>query len=201
MASFFVSSAARLAAWTRRVWVRNEGTSLPWATMPGAGMLVMYTSELTCHTWDLAVATGQTPTFTHAAAAARDSRERELGEARLTAGRLTALMEKLTDAVHRDEVLRAQNRLRLEQLTEKVLAEHGLGMADLVAEYGPDEPVPASDAETAEYEAAKERGFAPDEPQSGCDRAADRLRRLGGSGGIGRRAGPAGAVTLGGDDA
>jgi chromosome segregation protein len=93
-----------------------------------------------------------------AAAAARDSRERELGEARLTAGRLTALMEKLTDAVHRDEVLRAQNRLRLEQLTEKVLAEHGLGMADLVAEYGPDEPVPASDAETAEYEAARERG-------------------------------------------
>ncbi|MDT7574472.1 MAG: chromosome segregation protein, partial [Pseudonocardiales bacterium] len=93
-----------------------------------------------------------------AAAAARDSRERELGEARLTAGRLTALMEKLTDAVHRDEVLRAQNRLRLEQLTEKVLAEHGLGMADLVAEYGPDMPVPASAAETAEYEAARERG-------------------------------------------
>jgi chromosome segregation protein len=93
-----------------------------------------------------------------AAAAARDSRERELGEARLTAGRLTALMEKLTDAVHRDEVLRAQNRLRLEQLTEKVLAEHGLGMADLVAEYGPDMSVPASDAETAEYEAARERG-------------------------------------------
>ena len=93
-----------------------------------------------------------------AAAAARDSRERELGEARLTAGRLTALMEKLTDAVHRDEVLRAQNRLRLEQLTEKVLAEHGLGMADLVAEYGPEMPVPASAAETAEYEAARERG-------------------------------------------
>ncbi|MDT7552219.1 MAG: chromosome segregation protein [Pseudonocardiales bacterium] len=93
-----------------------------------------------------------------AAAAARDSRERELGEARLTAGRLIALMEKLTDAVHRDEVLRAQNRLRLEQLTEKVLAEHGLGMADLVAEYGPDMPVPASAAESAEYEAARERG-------------------------------------------
>ncbi len=93
-----------------------------------------------------------------AAAAARDSRERELGEARLTAGRLTALVEKLTDTVHRDEVLRAQNRLRLEQLTEKVLAEHGLGVADLVAEYGPEMPVPASAAETAEYMAARERG-------------------------------------------
>ncbi len=93
-----------------------------------------------------------------AAAAARDSRERELGEARLHVGRLTALMEKLTDAVHRDEVLRAQNRLRLEQLTEKVLADHGLGPDDLVTEYGPDVPVPASAAEMAEYGAARERG-------------------------------------------
>ncbi|HEX3260276.1 MAG TPA: chromosome segregation protein SMC, partial [Pseudonocardia sp.] len=93
-----------------------------------------------------------------AAAAARDSRERELGEARLVVGRLTALMEKLTDAVHRDEVLRAQNRLRLEQLTEKVLADHGIGAHDLVTEYGPDVPVPASAAETAEFEAARERG-------------------------------------------
>jgi chromosome segregation protein len=93
-----------------------------------------------------------------AAATARDSRERELGEARLVVGRLAALMEKLTDAVHRDEVLRAQNRLRLEQLTEKVLADHGLGADDLVAEYGPDVPVPASAAETAEFEAARERG-------------------------------------------
>jgi chromosome segregation protein len=88
----------------------------------------------------------------------RDARERELGEARLVVGRLMALMEKLTDAVHRDEVLRAQNRLRLEQLTEKVLADHGLGAEDLVTEYGPDMPVPASAAEMAEYEAARERG-------------------------------------------
>ncbi|MBW0100751.1 AAA family ATPase, partial [Pseudonocardia sp. KRD-184] len=92
------------------------------------------------------------------AAAARDARERELGEVRLTAQRLTGLMEKLTDAVHRDEVLRAQSRLRLEQVTEKVLADHGLGVEDLVAEYGPDAPVPASLAEAAEYEAARERG-------------------------------------------
>ncbi|QYN33264.1 chromosome segregation protein SMC [Pseudonocardia sp. DSM 110487] len=101
-----------------------------------------------------------------AAAAARDARERALGEARATAGRLSALMDKLTDAVHRDEVLRAQNRLRLEQLTEKVLGEHGLAVDDLVAEYGPDEPVPPSAAEIAEYEAAKERGEDVTEPPS-----------------------------------
>jgi chromosome segregation protein len=93
-----------------------------------------------------------------AASAARDARERALGEARLTAQRLTTLLDKLTDAVHRDEVLRAQNRLRLEQLTEKVLADHGLSVEDLVSEYGPQCPVPASAAETAEYETARERG-------------------------------------------
>jgi chromosome segregation protein len=112
-----------------------------------------------------------------AAAAARDSRERALGEARLTAGRLTALMEKLTDAVHRDEVLRAQNRLRLEQLTEKVLDDHGLAVDDLVAEYGPAAPVPASLAEMVEYEAAKERGedvVAP--PPMPYDRATQQRR-------------------------
>jgi uncharacterized protein (TIGR03086 family) len=32
---------------------------LPWVTAPGAAMLHMYTSELTVHTWDLAVASGQ----------------------------------------------------------------------------------------------------------------------------------------------
>ncbi|WP_433279735.1 chromosome segregation protein SMC [Pseudonocardia xinjiangensis] len=106
----------------------------------------------------IAVSLAAAATERDAAAAARDSRERALGEARASTQRLTGLMEKLTDAVHRDEVLRAQSRLRLEQLTEKILADHGLGIDDLVAEYGPDTPVPASAAEMAEYEAAKERG-------------------------------------------
>src|SRR5690606_17774515 len=77
-----------------------------------------------------------------AAAAARDARERALGEARLATQRLSAEMDKLTDAVHRDEALRAQNRMRLEQLTEKVLAEHGLGADDLTPEAAPDRPRP-----------------------------------------------------------
>jgi chromosome segregation protein len=46
----------------------------------------------------------------------------------------------------------------LEALTAKVLDDHGLGPDDLVDEYGPDVPVPASAAEMAEYDAARERG-------------------------------------------
>ena len=93
-----------------------------------------------------------------AVAAARAERERAYTESREAVTRLGAQMEKLTDSVHRDEVARAQSRMRLEQLTEKVLADHGIGPDDLVAEYGPDVPVPPSEAETAEYEAARERG-------------------------------------------
>lgn len=32
---------------------------LPWATLPGAATLIMWTNELSVHTWDLARATGQ----------------------------------------------------------------------------------------------------------------------------------------------
>ncbi|WP_226352495.1 chromosome segregation protein SMC [Pseudonocardia sp. ICBG601] len=90
--------------------------------------------------------------------AARAERERAHAEARDTTTKLTALLEKLTDAVHRDEMVRQQTRMRLEQLTEKILGDHGIGVDDLVAEYGPEVPVPPSADETAEYEAARERG-------------------------------------------
>ncbi len=112
-----------------------------------------------------------------AATAARAERERALTEVRTTTSRLTALLEKLVDAVHRDEVLRAQSRARLEALTAKVLDDHGLAADDLVDEYGPHVPVPASAAETAEYEAARERGddvVAP--PPMPYDRATQQRR-------------------------
>jgi uncharacterized protein (TIGR03086 family) len=35
--------------------------TLPFGTLPGAAALTSYTGELVTHTWDLAVATGQTP--------------------------------------------------------------------------------------------------------------------------------------------
>ncbi|MFR9805729.1 chromosome segregation protein SMC [Pseudonocardia sp. RS010] len=110
-------------------------------------------------------------------AAARAEREAALTEARAATGRLSALLDKLVDAVHRDEVARAQSRLRLEQLTEKALADHGIAVDDLVAEYGPSVGVPPSPAEVAEYEAAKERGeevVAP--PAMPYDRAAQERR-------------------------
>ncbi|ANZ38312.1 chromosome segregation protein SMC [Lentzea guizhouensis] len=74
-------------------------------------------------------------------------------------------LEKLVDAVHRDEVLRAEQRMRIEQLETKIAEDFGIGLDDLVTEYGPDVMVPATAAELAEYEAAKERGEQVSEPQ------------------------------------
>ncbi|GAA3584505.1 chromosome segregation protein SMC [Amycolatopsis ultiminotia] len=92
------------------------------------------------------------------AQAQRQTRETALTAVRAKVRELSGELEKLTDAVHRDEVLRAEQRLRLETLEAKISEDFGIGLADLVAEYGPDVPVPPSAGEMAEYEAAKERG-------------------------------------------
>ncbi|MFJ9022952.1 chromosome segregation protein SMC [Streptomyces sp. NPDC102259] len=79
-----------------------------------------------------------------AADAAKARREQELAAAR-TAGRdLKAELDKLTDSVHRGEVLGAEKRMRIEQLETKALEELGVEPAGLVSEYGPHQPVPPS---------------------------------------------------------
>ncbi|MEU9649315.1 chromosome segregation protein SMC [Streptomyces sp. NPDC048110] len=78
------------------------------------------------------------------AEAAKARREQELTAER-TAGRdLKAELDKLTDSVHRGEVLGAEKRLRIEQLETKALEELGVEPAGLAAEYGPHQEVPPS---------------------------------------------------------
>ncbi|MEU9532790.1 AAA family ATPase [Streptomyces sp. NPDC048213] len=79
-----------------------------------------------------------------AAEASKGERERELGAERLRGRDLKGELDKLTDSVHRGEVLGAEKRLRMEQLETKALEELGVEPAGLVAEYGPDQPVPPS---------------------------------------------------------
>jgi chromosome segregation protein len=110
-------------------------------------------------------------------ASRRTQREAALTEVRMRVRELSTQLEKLTDAVHRDEVLRAEQRLRIEQLETKIAEDFGMGLDDLVAEYGPDRPVPPPPNEIAEYEAAKERGedvIRP--PSSAFDRDAQQRR-------------------------
>ncbi|RSM85445.1 chromosome segregation protein SMC [Kibdelosporangium aridum] len=91
-------------------------------------------------------------------ASRRTQREAALLDIRGRVRELSTELEKLTDAVHRDEVLRAEQRLRIEQLETKIADDFGMGLDDLVLEYGPDRMIPPPANELAEYEAAKERG-------------------------------------------
>ncbi|MFF9281074.1 chromosome segregation protein SMC [Streptomyces griseosporeus] len=79
-----------------------------------------------------------------AAEAAKARREQELAAARTQGRELKAELDKLTDSVHRGEVLGAEKRLRIEQLETKALEELGVEPAGLVSEYGPHQLVPPS---------------------------------------------------------
>ncbi|WP_349260608.1 chromosome segregation protein SMC [Actinocrinis sp.] len=77
-------------------------------------------------------------------AAERDRAEREAA-LQILRGRVRELageLEKLTDSVHRDEVARAEKRMRIEQLEARALEEFGVTVEALLDEYGPEKLVP-----------------------------------------------------------
>ncbi|WP_225332036.1 AAA family ATPase, partial [Mycobacterium intracellulare] len=99
-----------------------------------------------------------------ALAAERQQRATAMAAVRDEVNALGARVAALTDSLHRDEVANAQAALRIEQLEQMVLEQFGMAPEDLIAEYGPQNELPPTDLEMAEYEQAKERGeqvFAP----------------------------------------
>ncbi|MCX4635945.1 AAA family ATPase [Streptomyces platensis] len=79
-----------------------------------------------------------------AADRAKAEREQALVAARNQGRELKSELDKLTDSMHRGEVLGAEKRLRIEQLESKALEELGVEPAGLMSEYGPEQPVPPS---------------------------------------------------------
>ena len=73
---------------------------------------------------------------------ARTGREESLRDIRTRLRDLGAELDGLTDSVHKDEMARAELRLRLESLEARSLEELGLEIDALVTEYGPDQLVP-----------------------------------------------------------
>jgi chromosome segregation protein len=73
--------------------------------------------------------------------------EGELLAVRGSVRELSGELETLTGAVHKDEVARAEQRLRIETLEVKVAEDFGIAPEVLLSEYGPDVAVPpAADA-------------------------------------------------------
>ncbi|GAC1442756.1 MAG: chromosome segregation protein SMC [Mycobacteriales bacterium] len=103
-----------------------------------------------------------------ASQAARTVIEGELLALRARGRELAAEMDRLTDVVHRDEVARAEQRLRIEALEARAVEDYAVPLEALFADYGPDVPVPVEDGEPVVYEriaqekraAAQERSLA-----------------------------------------
>ena len=73
---------------------------------------------------------------------ARSNRDGEILSTRQAIRDLSVELDQLTSSVHRDEIARAEQRLRIEQLEIKAMEEFGVDSSSLVNEYGPDKPVP-----------------------------------------------------------
>lgn len=73
----------------------------------------------------------------------------------------TRLIAQLTDAAHRDEIARAEQRVRLEALADRAMSELGLELEPLVEEYGPHMPVPDLQADEQDEQPEDEDGQPP----------------------------------------
>ncbi|MEJ7774498.1 MAG: chromosome segregation protein SMC [Nocardioidaceae bacterium] len=71
-------------------------------------------------------------------------REQTLLATRASLRDLEVEIARLTDTVHRDEMVRAEQRMRMEQLEQRSLDDLGLDLESLVGDYGPDRLVPAT---------------------------------------------------------
>ncbi|MCX4588971.1 AAA family ATPase [Streptomyces sp. NBC_01549] len=124
---------ARARAEQRRARLRHEATVAE-AVASGARQLLAHVE----------VSLRRAEEERTAADTAKARREQDLVAARNEGRDLKAELDKLTDSVHRGEVLGAEKRLRIEQLETKALEELGVEPAGLVADYGPGQLVPPS---------------------------------------------------------
>ncbi|MGC0329275.1 chromosome segregation protein [Streptomyces sp. SAI-170] len=124
---------ARARAEQRQARLRHEA-AVAGAVAQGARTLLAHVE----------VSLGRAERERAAAEAAKARGEQELTAARAEGRDLKGELDKLTDSVHRGEVLGAEKRLRIEQLETKALEELGVEPAGLVSEYGPHQLVPPS---------------------------------------------------------
>jgi chromosome segregation protein len=100
----------------------------------------------------------------------------ELKAVRARVRDLTADLDTVVNTAHGTEIARAEHRLRLAQLSDHALEEFGIETDALVAEYGPEVPVPVrgdEDARPSRYDRAEIERRAAD-----AQRQLDRLGKV-----------------------
>lgn len=109
----------------------------------------------------------------------RQVREQQLLAARATLRDLGREHDELVNSVHRDEMARTQQKMRIEQLEERALEELGMDADGLINDYGPTTLVPFF-GEVAEDEIAPEPvPFVREEQQKRLKNAERALAMLG----------------------
>jgi chromosome segregation protein len=83
-----------------------------------------------------------------AAELAREGRSDALKTVRTQVRELAGELDRVVDSAHGAEIVRAEHRMRLEQIAARGVEEFGVDAAALVAEYGPDVLIPPPAAET-----------------------------------------------------
>jgi chromosome segregation protein len=155
----------RAAQAERQARARQEAARL--ARVRGARIAAAVESAAAVALVELERAVARAAEQRDALQAARAERDAALKTARSAVRDLSAELARLTDAVHRDEVARAEQRLRIEQLEARAAEEFGIEAAALLADYASDQPVPPSAQELAEWALATERGENVVAPQPG----------------------------------
>ncbi|WP_166351839.1 chromosome segregation protein SMC [Phytoactinopolyspora limicola] len=84
-----------------------------------------------------------------AAEQAKSEREAALAAERERTRTVATELEQVTSSVHRDELARAEHRMRVEALETKALEEHGIEPSTLIDEYGPHLMIPVLEAPPA----------------------------------------------------
>jgi chromosome segregation protein len=133
---------ARARAAARRA-ARARGATIARAVVGGAEIAVAQAARAMARAGEQRDAVTQ----------ARLGRETELAAVRSTAKQLGGELERLTSKVHRDEVARAEQRMRIEQLEGKATEDYGIDAVTLLAEYGPQLLVPPTAPDLAAAEA------------------------------------------------
>jgi chromosome segregation protein len=92
-----------------------------------------------------------------AAEQASKGRAVALKEVRVQVRDLATEFDRVVDAAHGTELARAEHRMRLEQLAARAAEEFAVSAEELVAEYGPDVPVPVISPDSPPPAPAAER--------------------------------------------
>jgi chromosome segregation protein len=103
-----------------------------------------------------------------AAEQAREGRAEALKEVRTQVRELATELDQVVDSAHGAEIVRSEQRMRLEQIASRAVEEFGVDADALVAEYGPDVPIlpPGEEAESSAAAPAGGTDGPPDGPYS-----------------------------------